>query len=112
MENKKLESQKISDKNAENVAGGTRVHVDATIPLVSKIDAIYLNKEDYSRLKKAGAIDKNDELLSIDKLSDLDDTELSDSKLQLTTGKPKTGEIKVKMSHPFFDPSSSPFEKK
>lgn len=114
MENKKLENQKISDNNAKNVAGGTRIHVDTTIPLLSKIDAVYLSKKDYDKFKKAGIIDKNDEMLSMDKLEELSDrdTDFSDTKFQLTTDKPKRGEFKVKISHPFFDPSSSPFEKK
>lgn len=58
MRNEKLENQKISNDNAENVAGGIKFHVDTTTP-IPKISTVYLSKKEYSELKKAGIIDKN-----------------------------------------------------
>ena len=110
MENKKLENQKISDNNAANVAGGTKIHVDTTTPLLSRVDSIYMSKNDYDALKNAGAIDK-DNKLDISKMPEDSNIQLDNlNKMQLTTKKPGPGEVKVKISNPIFNIPSFPFK--
>ena len=103
MENKKIENQQISDNNAENVSGGIRIHVDTTDEKVpAKIDALYVNPLDYTKLRLFDIVSKDKKLYSYfleDAISCVcEDKNLSTPfsyKSQYTTGKKKPWEIKI-----------------
>lgn len=101
-ERKKLENQKISNDNAENVAGGVKFHVDNTTPF-AKIDTLYLSEKEYSAFKKAGVIDKNNtfnmsNLKKVPENSELHKL-ISKENLLLTTAKARPWEHEVKISN-------------
>ena len=102
MENEKLENQKISNDNAENVAGGIKLHVDNT-EAFTKVSTVYLSEKEYSEFKKAGVIDKNNifnmrNLMKLPENSEL--CKLTSGKnFSLTTDKARPWEHEVKISN-------------
>lgn len=102
-ERKKLENQKISNDNAENVAGEVKFHVDNTTPPFTKIDTLYLSEKEYSAFKKAGVIDKNNtfnmsNLKKVPENSELHKL-ISKEDLLLTTAKARPWKHEVKISN-------------
>ncbi len=102
MENEKIESQKISDNNVENVTGGFKFHIDTTDEKIpAKVDALYLTWKEYYELRKAGIVGK-DKTINMNALR-ASNKEISAkvqkilSHPQLTAGNKKLWEVKVNM---------------